>query len=165
MSPEKRHSDDVRQQIRGSLQLAILDRRFDRYFNRISTIYTLHEGDFCHGETFGMSKLFEWMFESFTRFFSTPYESPQMINAQCYLCHISWLRGQISTVQRDGKLSIYMLAWQNWLIWTLAMDFQKRQQKGIITHCYFKVARRRHKGYGFAGQWCVVNTGISWTTS
>ncbi|KAL5961548.1 Leucine-rich repeat-containing protein 14 [Taenia solium] len=48
MSPERRGSEDVRQQIRGSLQLAIQDQRFDRYFARISTIYNLHEGDFCH---------------------------------------------------------------------------------------------------------------------
>ncbi|KAL5111209.1 Leucine-rich repeat-containing protein 14 [Taenia crassiceps] len=48
MSPERRGSEDVRQQIRGSLQLAIQDQRFDRYFARISTIYNLHESDFCH---------------------------------------------------------------------------------------------------------------------
>nr|CDS15970.1 hypothetical protein EgrG_000838100 [Echinococcus granulosus] len=52
MSPERRGSEDVRQQIRGSLQLAIQDQRFDRYFTRISTIYNLHEGDFCHEQNF-----------------------------------------------------------------------------------------------------------------
>uniref|UniRef100_A0A5K3ELB2 TIR domain-containing protein n=1 Tax=Mesocestoides corti TaxID=53468 RepID=A0A5K3ELB2_MESCO len=52
MSPDRRSSEDVRRQIRGSLQLTIQDQRFDRYFTRISTIYNLHEGDFCHEENF-----------------------------------------------------------------------------------------------------------------
>lgn len=53
MSPERRNSEEVRQQIRGSLQMAIQDQRFDRYFTRISTIYNLHEGDFSHEKNFG----------------------------------------------------------------------------------------------------------------
>ncbi|KAM7540326.1 hypothetical protein Aperf_G00000034339 [Anoplocephala perfoliata] len=52
MSPERRGSEDVRQQIRASLQLAIQDQRFDRYFTRISTIYNLHENEFSHEENF-----------------------------------------------------------------------------------------------------------------
>nr|VZI27307.1 unnamed protein product [Spirometra erinaceieuropaei] len=52
MRPEKRNSEEVRQQIRGSLQVPIPDSRFDRYFTRITNIYTLHEGDFRHGQTF-----------------------------------------------------------------------------------------------------------------
>ncbi|VDN97696.1 unnamed protein product [Rodentolepis nana] len=52
MNPIRRGSENVRQQIRGSLQIAIQDARFDRYFSRISTIYNLHENEFCHEENF-----------------------------------------------------------------------------------------------------------------
>ncbi|EUB63805.1 hypothetical protein EGR_01428 [Echinococcus granulosus] len=68
MSPERRGSEDVRQQIRGSLQLAIQDQRFDRYFTRISTIYNLHEGDFCHEQNFVDEVAFGLALQSMTPF-------------------------------------------------------------------------------------------------
>ncbi|VDM33118.1 unnamed protein product [Hydatigera taeniaeformis] len=68
MSPERRGSEDVRQQIRASLQLAIQDQRFDRYFSRISTIYNLHEGNFHHEQNFVDEVAFGLALQSMTPF-------------------------------------------------------------------------------------------------